>query len=47
MPETPHVIFRRREVPESWTLRAYLEHDGYAALRKALTELSRTTCTGW
>ncbi len=40
MPETPHVIFRRRDVPESWTLSAYLSHDGYAALRRAVTELS-------
>ncbi|HVE90830.1 MAG TPA: SLBB domain-containing protein, partial [Actinomycetota bacterium] len=36
MPETPEVIFRRRNVPESWTLRAYLDTGGYEGLKAAV-----------
>ena len=31
------IVTRRVGVPESWTLRSYLEHGGYEGLRKALT----------
>ena len=33
----PQVVTSRFGMPESWTLRAYLQSDGYKGLRKALT----------
>jgi NADH-quinone oxidoreductase subunit F len=40
MPETPEIIFKRRRLDESWTLKTYLDTGGYQALRKAITEMS-------
>ncbi len=40
MPETPEVIFKRRGEPNGYTLDHYLATDGYAGLRKALTEMA-------
>ncbi len=31
------IVTRRVHLPESWTLKSYLENDGYVALRKALS----------
>ena len=31
------IVSRRVDIPEAWNLSTYLEHDGYAGLRKALT----------
>src|SRR5207248_6341495 len=33
------VVLKRRELAESWTLRAFLDSGGYQAIRKALTEM--------
>lgn len=35
--DAPLIVTARVGNPESWTLRSYLEHGGYAGLRKALT----------
>jgi NADH-quinone oxidoreductase subunit F len=35
--DVPAIVTARHGVPQSWTLKAYLEHGGYEGLRKALT----------
>ena len=35
--DAPKIVTRHIGIPESWTLRAYLDADGYQGLRKALT----------
>ena len=35
--DAPAIVTGRHNIPESWTLPAYLEHAGYEGLRKALT----------
>jgi NADH-quinone oxidoreductase subunit F len=35
--DAPRIVTRRVGMDESWTLKSYLEHGGYTALRKALT----------
>ncbi len=40
MVEETLVVLQRREVPQSWTLPAFLETGGYQGLRKALTEMA-------
>ena len=34
------VVLKRRELPESWTINAYLSSGGYDGLRKAVTEMT-------
>ena len=40
MVEEVLVVLKRRELPESWTLRTFLDTGGYQGLRKALTEMT-------
>jgi NADH-quinone oxidoreductase subunit F len=35
--DVPRIVSSRLGLAESWTLRSYLDHDGYQGLRKALT----------
>ncbi len=34
------IVTRRRDIPDAWTLRSYLDNGGYRALRRAVTELA-------